>query len=328
MTTILPQRPWQGRSDQDNPERAQRWHHRVDVAENNNQPAPATHTGLIGFCCDIGVKRNFGRPGAAAGPEALRKQLGNMAWHPADQNADHRRLWDFGNVQAEGDELEAAQQQLGIQVEQALPQVSRLLVVGGGHETAYGSFSGLHRALGAETRIGIINLDAHFDLRKPDTGAGSSGTPFFQIRELVGEENFAYFCLGVARESNTATLFDRAEAWGVKYRTDHQMGETALEQIRREIDDFSRTVDALYLTIDMDVLPHYQAPGVSAPASRGVSLSVIEQVIQQIITSAGQCRHGLPLVEITELNPACDLQGVTARTAAVLANRMLTELPV
>lgn len=319
MKRNLPPAHWQGRNDQDDPPRALRWHHRVDVDSDVGQPG-AHHTGLIGFRCDIGVRRNHGRPGAAQGPEAFRSQLRNIAWH-----GEAQRLWDFGDVQAEGEALEAAQANLAEQVSAALKKVSRLLVIGGGHETAWGSFCGLHNALGADTRIGIINLDAHFDLRKPEVVGPSSGTPFYQIRELTGADNFHYCCLGVAQEANTVTLFNRAQAWGVHYRTDRQMTLAQLDEIRQEIDRFAASVDALYLTIDLDVLPHYQAPGVSAPAARGVSLEVIEAVIEQITVSARQCCFGLPLVELTELNPTCDSQGVTARTAAVLASALLSD---
>jgi len=319
MNGVLPPAHWQGRNDQDDPPHALRWHHRVDIDSDGDQPG-ADHTGLIGFSCDIGVRRNHGRPGAAQGPAAFRGQMRNIAWH-----GDTQRLWDFGDVLAEGEALEEAQATLAEQVSAALKKVSRLLVIGGGHETAWGSFCGLHAALPEGTRIGIINLDAHFDLRRPEAVGPSSGTPFYQIRELTGADNFHYCCLGVAEESNTGTLFNRARAWGVHYRTDHDMTLAQLDEIRAEIDRFAGSVDALYLTIDMDVLPHYQAPGVSAPATRGVSLEVIEAVIAQIKHSARQCRLGMPLVELTELNPACDSQGVTARTAAVLASALLSD---
>lgn len=321
MKRVLPPAPWQGRNDQDQPEQAKRWHHQVEIQTDAHMPIDVTH-GLIGFCCDAGVRRNHGRPGAAEGPAAFRRQLANLACHDTAV-----RLGDFGDVIAEGDELEAAQATLANSVAQVLSHtdISRLLVVGGGHETAWGSFCGLYQALGPDVRIGIINLDAHFDLRKPEALGPSSGTPFYQIRELVGADNFFYTCLGVAQESNTATLFQRATEWGVHYRADHEMTAAHLPAICDEIDAFAQSVDALYLTIDLDVLPHYQAPGVSAPASRGVSLAVIEAVIAQIKQSAQHCRLGLPLVELTELNPSCDLQGVTARTAAILANALLSD---
>ena len=49
------------------------------------------------------------------------------------------------------------------------------VVLGGGHETAYGS----HLGLGPRPRLGVLNLDAHFDLREAERP--TSGTPFRQI---------------------------------------------------------------------------------------------------------------------------------------------------
>ncbi|OOV88008.1 formimidoylglutamase [Oceanospirillum linum] len=314
---------WQGRNDQDDPAHAQRWHNRV-VTDTGSEDA----MGILGFSCDIGVRRNHGRPGAAEGPAALRKQLANLPWHAGDGAADQgqcTRLLDLGDVVAEGDDLESAQAELADSICQGLKQVKRLLVIGGGHETAYGSFCGLYKALGAKAKIGIINLDAHFDLRKPESAGPSSGTPFYQIRELTGSDNFHYCCLGVAQESNTDTLFNRAQQWGVQFRTDKQMTTADLPEIALQLEEFSRPMDALYLTIDIDVLPHYQAPGVSAPAARGVNLEVIEAVTELVILNARRCKFGLPLADLTELNPSCDSQGVTARTAAFIANALLSD---
>src|ERR687884_322191 len=48
-------------------------------------------------------------------------------------------------------------------------------VLVGGHETAYGHYLGYVRA---GRPVGIINLDAHLDLRPVEGGRGNSGTPF------------------------------------------------------------------------------------------------------------------------------------------------------
>jgi formiminoglutamase len=78
--------------------------------------------------------------------------------------------------------------------------------------------------------------------------------------------------------------------------------------------------DLIYLTIDIDVLSHFQAPGVSAPAARGVPLSTIEQIIALTLEKAGD---RLALADLVELCPAYDQDGVTAKTAALLARRIL-----
>ena len=58
--------------------------------------------------------------------------------------------------------------------------------------------------------IGIINLDAHFDLRQDQYA--TSGTPFRQIAEHldIKEQPFHYLCIGISQFSNTASLYEQA----------------------------------------------------------------------------------------------------------------------
>src|SRR3546814_8471969 len=93
-------------------------------------------------------------------------------------------FWDAVDIGCKGDELEQAQARLAEKVAYILKAGARPVVLGGGHEVAWGSFQGLAAHLAAEGRkpsILIVNLDAHFDLRT--SRPGSSGTPFDQILE-------------------------------------------------------------------------------------------------------------------------------------------------
>ena len=81
---------------------------------------------------------------------------------------------------------------------------------------------------------------------------------------------------------------------------------------------FLAQVDALYLTIDLDVLPASVAPGVSAPAAYGVPLPVISAVCRQVAAS-GKLLH----LDVAELNPEFDIDGRTAKVAARLVNTLL-----
>lgn len=59
-------------------------------------------------------------------------------------------------------------------------------------------------------KVGIINLDAHLDLRFAD--CASSGTPFRQLAlECDAQQRgFHYTCIGVSRAANTQALWDEA----------------------------------------------------------------------------------------------------------------------
>jgi formiminoglutamase len=266
---------------------------------------------LLGFACDAGVARNHGRVGAAEGPRAIRRALRNMPVHECD------RLADGGDVVCAGDALEAAQHALAAAVVQQLDAKRFPLVLGGGHEMAWGSFTGLaaHLALteGAP-RVGIVNFDAHFDLRR-DSRA-TSGTPFLQIAqdcEARGWE-FRYACFGVSRYSNTEALFERARELGVRVELDETLdaigGSSTLTSFMSDVDD-------VYLTVCLDVLPGAVAPGVSAPAPRGVGLDVLEPLID-VVCASGKVR----LSDIAEMNPRFDADGRTAVVAARIAARI------
>lgn len=170
----------------------------------------------------------------------------------------------------------------------------------------------------AAPRIGIINFDAHFDLRDP-AQVHSSGTPFAQIAEQCAARGwpFAYACIGISRASNTRALFQRAAELGVLVREDHEIRESRLPGLVTELQAFIAGCDAVYLTIDIDVLPACEAPGVSAPAARGVALSLLEPLLE-FVRDSGKLR----LADLAELNPEHDIDNRTARVAARLIHML------
>lgn len=304
--THIPPQPWTGRDDSEDGAKAKRlWQFAGDSGDR----------ALLGFASEAGVARNKGRVGARQGPQALRKALAGFA-----APADARPFADLGDVDVEGNDLEAGQALLGEHVARALGQHDRVIVLGGGHETAWGSYQGL-RAHFAKERIGIVNLDAHLDLRAPGAAGPSSGTPFNQMRQ-ADPGGFDYLCLGLAEESNTLALFERAADWGVHMVMDHALiADRAAADA--EIAAIAQRSDILYLTIDIDLLPHYQAPGVSAPAARGVPLSTVEHLVETVMQAADAHGCALPLADIVELSPPHDRDGMTARSAALLVRRLL-----
>ncbi|WP_410872453.1 formimidoylglutamase [Nocardia sp. A7] len=295
---------WTGRVDGTTPQQL-RWHQAVTPYE------PGKGTGVcvfVGFACEEGVRRNKGRLGAAAGPDALRGALAPMALDTA------LRAFDAGTIAVTDDRLADGQRRLGETVSALLDDDAFPVVLGGGHELAYGTYLGL---AGATRRtpgsiIGILNLDAHFDLR-PDP-VPSSGTPFRQILET--DDDVRYAVIGISQPSNTRILFDTADRLGVRYLLDDDCEPT---RVAGFVDDFLSGIDLLYLTIDLDVLPASVAPGVSAPAAYGVALSTIQSVCDRA-TGSGK----LAVVDVAELNPRLDIDNRTARTAARLLHRIVT----
>lgn len=310
----MTQNPWQGRVDNGERGDTARLFRIVQAL----QAADVTPLGgapvLLGFRCDAGVLRNQGRPGAAHGPDAIRQALANVPAHglPA--------LYDAGNVICDDGDLESAQLALAGAVRDVLARGGLPLVLGGGHEVAWGTWQGLRAHLDAQDdggRVLIINIDAHFDLRT--SRPASSGTPFDQIANACAERGqpFDYVCLGVSRLSNTPALFSRADALGVCYVEDTDMQERHLASRLAELAARIDATDHLYLTIDLDALPAAVMPGVSAPAAYGVPLPVIEE-IALLARRSGKLR----VADLAEYNPQYDRDHQGARVAARLAWRL------
>jgi len=308
---------WAGRLDPEDGDYAKRWHQIVSTS-----PQPDSFASLIGFPCDLGVQRNRGRSGAKNGPDAIRAALANLAWHGKDGHIHDRQ-----NIPV-GFDLEQAQFSLGEEVEQALKDDTKVVVLGGGHETALGSFTGLLNHLNKDPNlsIGIINLDAHFDLRKPGENGTSSGTPFYQIHEILAQQGqrMKYLCLGISETSNTKALFKRSQDWDVQYMLDTEIRPHLFHQVKDKIDRFLENCDYLYLSVDLDVLPHWQMPGVSAPTPYGINLEIIEDIITHLATK----KNKWLLSDIVEFNPKHDMDHHGAKTAARLCDKIIRAMTI
>ena len=295
---------WHGRVDHDEGLSAKRWHQIVHPLPNNTTHKPGIL--LLGFASDEGVRRNQGRIGAADGPLAIRRALANLAWHGTHP------VYDAGDVQCQDGDLETAQEQLATQITHGIALGHLPVVLGGGHETAYGHWLGLVQAHPKKS-IGIINFDAHFDLRQ--TEEPSSGTPFAQIARACAQRSidFNYLCMGIAEPSNTHALFEHAKRLGAEWRLDRDMTPWKIKETQKQLAAFVAKVDAIYLTIDLDVLPASQMPAVSAPAAFGVDLHVIETLVRDVKSSGKMIG-----ADVVEYNPRFDIDAHGAKIAARL----------
>ena len=311
------------------------------------------HIGLVGFACDQGVRRNQGRVGARAAPPLIRQAFAALpVIAELQQRFDGQLptlLGDAGDIHCHDNDdfaertLEQAQVKYAEKISHIIKQGGLPIGLGGGHAIAYGSFLGLWQALSSKTdqptndvsnvknyfendvesnvenkasampTIGVINFDAHLDIRQSDVA--TSGTPFRQIAEHLDEHGqpFHYCCIGVSRFSNTAALFDRAEQLGVHIISDEDCTNKEWKKIAAQITGFIDSVDIIYLTIDMDCLPSSIVPGVSAPAAYGIELSFVERAVKRIMASGK-----VKMADIAEINPTFDIDGRSCKVAARL----------
>jgi len=301
---------WTGRID-GTAENQLRWHQLIKTINLNDlsQFPIGKNNVFLGFACDEGVRRNKGRIGAADAPRHIRNACCNF---PAIGNIN---FYDAGDIVCFENNLEEAQRQLSLAVESLLQAGAFPILLGGGHEITFGHYSGIKNHYSAKT-IGIINFDAHFDLRIPDKAGISSGTGFWQIAQETNKTNapFKYLAIGIQKAGNTQELFDRANQLGVSYILDSDFNPYNADKIEESIQTFCKQTDHLYITIDMDVFSAAYAPGVSAINAKGIAPDYLFDRCLEVITQSGK----MVSIDFAETNPSYDLDSRTAKLTARL----------
>lgn len=293
---------WVGRIDGDNPEHAL-WYTTVRPLPEPDEVDAGVVT--LGFASDEGNLRNHGAAGAALGPDAIRGVLGLVAVHDAQPR------YDAGTIHVGGD-LERGHDELSAAIETIARAGHLPIVLGGGHEAGFGSHRGIYRALG--TSPAIVNLDAHLDLRAAERP--TNGTPFRQVRELVGEE-FRYSVLGVSVPNNTDFLFNAAGEFGADVTTDDELNAMSPQEAADHALALVEGAEHIHLTVDIDVLSEALAPGTGSPAAVGVELGRIRAICTGLAATGR-----LKLVDVVEVNPRLDHNNQTARVAARLIHEI------
>ena len=296
---------WTGRMDEPSTEDNLRYH---QVVSYNEAVKKERVCAILGFECEEGVKRNTGRLGAATAPDAIRAELAKLPWNYSEGHA----VFDGGNIVCEGNLLEEAQAELGEEVYQLLSKRMKPIILGGGHETFFGHYLGVRKWIGPDAKLGIINIDAHFDLRSYDIQP-SSGTMFKQV--LDSDERSSYFVIGIQRFGNTTELFERAKNMGVTYVLEEEFEH---ESTLREIERFIQRHDYILLTLCMDVLNAAYAPGVSATTPFGLHPSTVRSIIKKVTSSPKTLSF-----DISEVNPTVDENGRTVKLGAYFVNEAI-----
>ncbi|MFK7953247.1 MAG: formimidoylglutamase [Ekhidna sp.] len=289
---------WTGRKDAGSVRDV--WHQVVKTTDLNKDLTEAIY--FLGFCSDVGVKRNFGRVGAVEGPDAIRKAMVNLAVHFDDSV----QIFDGGDVVVSADQLETAQTELARYVQNLVSKRAFPILLGGGHEISYAHGKGVLDALEGR-KIGMINFDPHFDLRNYSNGPHSGSW----AKQLFDEyENFHYLPIGINEAVNIQSMFDLMRERKQSFISmDELLGESK-EELMAQINFFTESVDHVCITLDLDVFSAGVAPGVSAANPYGALPQHIKPLLKEILKS-----DKLISFDVAEMSPAYD-DGRTAKLAA------------
>jgi arginase len=282
---------------------------------------------LIGASLDLGA----GRRGVDMGPSAIR--YAGLA--PRIERLG-RSVVDRGNVEGAVPEATA----MGNErvrflepIKQACEQVARLvaeaveeglhpLVLGGDHSVAIGTLGGLARSHGPG---GVLWIDAHGDLNRPDTSPTGNvhGMPLAAALGLAGSEfESDEWTLPAVAPDRVALVgvrsLDQAEAeliagQDVRVYTMSDVDRLGLETVIREALTHVEGPGFVHVSLDMDALEPDIAPGVGTPVRGGLSYREAH-LAMELVAESGLAGS----LEVVEVNPILDRENETAKLAVEL----------
>lgn len=264
---------------------------------------------LVGVPQDIGVERNGGRPGAAQAPEAIRKMLYRLTPYNLESGVliPSGALFDAGNLYCYGD-LEEIHGRLQEVVEGVCRQGLIPLVLGGGHDITYAAASGVHAVHG---KLGMLNFDAHLDVRLPFPHR-HSGTSFRMLIEEEKMEPSRFVEFGIQPFANAKSHADWLTDGGGTIRTLDLIRRVGLpDALHSALRVVSSGTHPFYGTLDIDGVCAADAPGVSATMPDGFAAQDL-LAVAAALGSEPSC----VALDIAEVNPTFDVDNRTAKLAA------------
>lgn len=302
---------WQGRSDIPSDSCFYQHMRLLNLfSQKPEKTAPATFA-IVGFKCDEGIQRDLGRTGAFEGPTAIRQRLAKL---PIQKSNIH--CYDVGNIICTDHDLEASQLALAEVVAMLLRENIRPILIGGGHEMAWGHYQGIAKAYPPQKRLGIINFDAHFDMHPLHPNMhGSATTTFYQIAEAhySRKRHFDYNCIGIQHAGNIRQSFDIAKKYHAKLILADELHQGLQEKCFDFVDRVIDENDIIYMSLSLDVFSPAFAPGVGTIQPLGLNPWHVIPLLRQVAASSKMISY-----DIAEHVPRYDIDHRTAKLAAIL----------
>jgi formimidoylglutamase len=287
----------------------------IDTVEELEAAAP--DVAILGAPWDDSVVY---RPGARFGPRAVRQALYLRSFfHVGEQIDPFADLVavDYGDADCIPSLVEPSHAAIRAKVGEVATRGIIPMVVGGDHSITYPSAVAVAEAI-APRRLGIVHFDAHADTG-PDAWGNpwSHGTPMRRLIESGAVDGANFVQIGLRGYWPPEDVFAWMRERGMRWHTMRDIDEQGLDAVvDRGIAEALDGPDAIYLSVDIDVVDPGAAPGTGTPEPGGIAPAELLRAVRRI------CRHTeVVAMDVTEVCPAYDQADVTA----ALANRCLLE---
>ncbi len=265
--------------------------------------------GLVGLPLS---KSSISYSGAAFAPSSIREALQGFTTYSGEQAFDLiEEIIDFGDLLVHPTDIVESQKRLyeGLIDIFHSEASEHWLLLGGDHSVSYSAIKAFQEKV---EKVGVIQFDAHHDLRNTEDGGPTNGTPFRRLLEdgIISGKHLVQ--IGIRDFANARNYHMYAKDHHVAVYTMEDVLTDGIEVIvRNEIERLVEEVDAIYLSVDMDVLDQAFAPGCPAIGPGGMDTNML---LRGVRVAAGY--PTVRAMDIVEIDPTIDIRNMTSRVAA------------
>ena len=224
----------------------------------------------------FGKASQNGTSGTAAAPNSIREAFLINTTYSADFDVDLAplRVRDLGDVVMHMTDVVRCHNNIKNAVVELLETVGDkiLILVGGDHSVTCSAVEGYCQVHPGK-RLGIIHFDAHNDVRSTDYGGPTNGTPMRRIVEgssnVEGKNLVQLGIHGFMNSSSYKKYCDDQDISIVSARKIHQIGMEKV--LKQAVEVASQGTQAIYISVDIDVLSLPYAFGTGAASPEGLS---------------------------------------------------------
>jgi formimidoylglutamase len=256
----------------------------------------------------------LGRAGSRHAPAAIRHALADLLGYDADTGMDLGGLppvGDVGDVDVLHTDVTATWDRITTVTNELAAEEAPLIVLGGDHGLTFPVLRGV--VAGSGKRLGVVNLDAHYDLRPSYHGQPASGVPFRYALERLDGAIRGEHCthIGMTGWANSRQAAAYADEVGLRAYSCEELRAGSLDAIAAAAIERAAGADGLWISIDIDVVDGAFAPGTGNPTVGGIDSRELLRLVR-LLAGAPEV-VGLDVVEVA---PQYDVSGITAKLAA------------
>jgi arginase family enzyme len=240
-------------------------------------------------------------------PSVLRATLKRIGRYDVETGRElGTTVLDRGDVDIAGLTIEEASPRIRDAVTESAGAHALTLLVGGNNAVTRPAVLGLRAPL---DKVGLITLDAHFDMRDLDQGLSNGNPVRALIEDGLSGANIAQ--IGLAPFANSLAMHADAMAAGNLVVTISEVRAAGIETAIDRALEHVRHCDALVIDCDIDVIDRSQMPGAPGARPGGMAAHDFFAAVRRLAADPR-----VRIIDLTEWDPPLDATDLSALTAA------------